>query len=192
MVWCPPLSFWKCLIARPDPRALLLDYEVTYLISYLTPNSAIRNPHLNTQTFLWMTTRFLAKSKVKNKRAVAQIDFMLRQAQHERKSHMISTYHRSPWACRRAKDWFGQQPVYSWLSLYFTKVSFWPQASSPPRRFAGWRPRGPYHYRVSSVVKIWNRKASKGTKNPLRLHVGHFWIARFMIFSKRLGVRLVV
>jgi hypothetical protein len=29
---------------------------------------------------------------VKDKRAVAEIDFMLRQAQHERKSHMISTY----------------------------------------------------------------------------------------------------
>ena len=29
-------------------------------------------------------------------RAVAQIDFMLRQTQHERKSHMVLTYHRSP------------------------------------------------------------------------------------------------
>ena len=27
---------------------------------------------------------------------VAQIDFMFRQAQHERRNHMISTYHRSP------------------------------------------------------------------------------------------------
>ena len=35
-------------------------------------------------------------------RAVAQIDFMLRQAQHERKSHMISRYRRSPRALRLA------------------------------------------------------------------------------------------
>ena len=42
---------------------------------------------------------------------------MLRQAQHERKSHMISIRHRSPWACRRANGGFGQQP------LHYSQVS---------------------------------------------------------------------
>ena len=39
---------------------------------------------------------FTGVALVKHKRAVPQIDFTLRQAQRERKSHMISTHHRSP------------------------------------------------------------------------------------------------
>ena len=34
-----------------------------------------------------------------------------RQAQHERKSQMVWTSYRSPWACRRANGRIGQQPV---------------------------------------------------------------------------------
>ena len=61
--------------------------------------------------------------QVSHVQAVAQIDFMLRQAQHERKSHMISKYPVRPevlegrtvcsgQACRRANGRFGQQAVY--------------------------------------------------------------------------------
>ena len=73
------------------------------------------------EVFRWLPSRkrrwWLSRESalgVASTRAVAQIDFMLRQVQHEWKSHMISTYHCLPWACRRAKDWFGQQPVHYW------------------------------------------------------------------------------
>jgi hypothetical protein len=53
----------------------------------------------------------LALHRVSTQQAVAQINLMLRQAQHERKSHTISIYHRSPCACRWANGEFGQHPV---------------------------------------------------------------------------------